>query len=155
MENCNCNSELALLQKYWINLTDSQRGEVIESCYDCDCISTDILDALTLRWDTPHVESFSTPDFRLCLEVMERMTPEEQKAFESYVEMSIGDLKEQIIDSTALFYVLSNYLARNFTLNLPPLKMFIIPDRYVIPMTIRRKSRTNLKHHRSSIQPHS
>lgn len=153
MNICICNSELEYLKKYWNDLTDNQRGEVIEICYDCDCIPESTLDDLTLRWDTPHMEDTSTPDFRLCLEVLDKMTPEEQKALESYVEMSISDIKEQIIDSTALFYVLSNYLARNFMLNLPPLKLFVIPDRYEVPMTIRKRVRTHLKHHRSSHRP--
>jgi len=146
MNICICNSELKYLQKYWNALMDTQRGEVIENMYDCDCISTDILDTLTLRWDTPHMEDTSTPDIRLSLEVMEKMTPTEIKALETYVEMSIGDLKEKIIDSTVLFYVLSNYLARNFSLNLPPLKLFVIPDRYEIPMNLRRRVRTHLRH---------
>jgi len=152
MNICNCNSELTLLQKHWDSLTDSQRYGVIEDMYNCDCISTDILDTLILRCDTPHVDDISVPDMCLCLEVVDKMTTEELKVLETYMEMSLSDLKTQMCNSTVLYHVLQNYLVKHFTLNLPPLELFVIPDRYSIPMTIRRRARTHLKHHQSTTQ---
>jgi len=144
MENCTCESELELLQKHWNNLTDNQRGKVLEDLYECDCISTDVLDELTLKFDTPHVEDFNRPNIGLCLGVMEKMTPSEAKALETYMGIPFSEINCRTEGSLVLFFALSNFIARNYQLNLPALKVHALPDRFSIPFTIRKKTRQEL-----------
>lgn len=155
MEKCTCKSELELLQKHWDCLTDNQRFMVIDKCYGCNCIAEDVLDELTLKTHTPHIDDFPIPYIEMCNDLIEKMTPDEIQKLEGYIGFTIKDLMEQIETSDVLFNVLQCYLARNFNLNLPPLKLFVIPDRYEIPFTIRKKTRRELRKCLNSHRQHS
>lgn len=134
-------SELAFLKKFWNDLTTEQRSNVIEKFYQSECLDEEILEEVLLKCEVPHVEDFSIPEYDMCMDVLEKMTPEETQKLVTYIGFSVPDLKDAIQDSDVLFYVLQNHLARSFTLNLPPVEVFVIPDRYEIPMKLRRKSR--------------
>ena len=142
-------SELAFLKRFWNDLTNDQRSNVIEKFYQNDSIDTETLEELLMRHEEPHVEEFPIPDITLCMNVLDQMTPEETQKLVTYTSFSIPDLKDAIQDSDVLFYVLQNHLARNFTLHLPPVEVFVIPDKFEIPMKLRRKSRA----HRRKLNP--
>ena len=138
---CNHEIELALLQKHWDVLTNEQRSEVLDDLEECSCISTDILDDLSMRFETPCIPDYNRPNIGLCLEVLEKMTPTELQALETYIVCTVDDLKAHMNDGNVLFFLLQNYLVSNFTLHLPPLEERALPDGYVIPIKLRRKAR--------------
>lgn len=138
-------TELDLLQKHWNTLTDNQRDDVLEDLYEGNCIDTDILDELSMKFEEPHVEDFNRPNIGLCLDVIEKMTPSELHALETYIGCSVDDLKVRMNDGNMLYFLLQNYLVRHFTLHLPPLEIFVIPDRYEIPFRLRRKSKAHMR----------
>jgi len=140
-------SELAFLKRFWNDLIDWQRADVLEKFYQNDSIDDTILDAL--KHEEPHVEDFPIPDYNLCMNVLDQITTDETKKLVTYTGFSVPDLKDAIQDSDVLFYALQNYLARNFTLHLPPVEVFVIPDKYEIPMKLRRKARA----HRRKLNP--
>lgn len=154
MINC-YETELALLQKHWDILTDDQRSEVLDDLYDSGCIDTDILDDLSMKYEVPHVADFNRPNIGLCLDVIEKMTPTELHALETHMCCTVDELKVRMNDGNVLFFLLQNYLVSHFTLHLPPLEVFVIPDYYEVPFKIRKQSRAHLKQHRNSTRPHS
>lgn len=145
--------ELTLLQKHWDVLTNEQRSEVLDDLEECKYISTDLLDDLTMKFEVPCNPDFNRPNIGLCLDVIEKMTLSELQALETYIGCTINDLKDRMNDGNVLFFLLQNYLVRNFALNLPPLQEHALPDE--IPMKLRRTSRAHLKKHRNSTRPHS
>jgi len=153
MDTCICQTELEYLQKYWNDLTDNQRSAVIENCYECDCIDEEVLDELTLKSDSPHVEEFNRPNIGLCLGVMEKMTHSEAKVLETYMGIPFSEIHCRVDESEVLFYALSNFIARNYQLNLPALKVHALPDRFSIPFTIRKKTRQELRKYLNSTRP--
>lgn len=148
-------TELDLLQKHWDTLTDNQRADVLEDLYEGNCIDTDILDELSMKFEEPHVEDFNRPNIGLCLDVLDKMTPEELQALETYIGCSVDDLKIRMSGGNVLYFLLQNYLVHNFTLHLPPLREPELPAMFSIPFTLRRKSRAHMKQHRNSHRPHS
>lgn len=152
---CNHETELALLQKHWDTLTNEQRSEVLDDLEECECISTDILDDMSMRFEVPCIPDFNKPNIGLCLDVLEKMTPSELQALETHICCTVDDLKAHMNDGNVLFFLLQNYLVRNFTLNLPPLREPELPAMFSIPFKLRRKSRAHLKNHRSTTRHHS
>ena len=145
MYTCNHQTELTLLQKHWDTLTNEQRSEVLDDLEECSCISIDILDDLSMRFETPCIPDFNRPHIGLCLEVLEKMTPTELQALETHIGCTIEELKINMNSGNVLFFLLQNYLVSHFTLHLPPLEERALPDRFEIPMKLRRKSRAHLR----------
>lgn len=137
-------SELAFLKRFWDDLTTEQRSNVIEKFYQSECLDEEILEEVLLKCEIPHVEDFPIPEYPQCMDMLLEMTQEETQKLVTYTGFSIPELKEAIQDSDVLFNVLQNYLARNYKLDLPPVEIFVIPDRYEIPFKIRRASKTRL-----------
>lgn len=144
-------SELAFLHKFWNDLTTEQRCSVVDKFCEADSFDQETLEDLLSKCELPYVGDFSIPDIDMCTDLIEKMTPDEIQKLEGYIGFTIKDLMEQIETSDVLFNVLQCYLARNFNLNLPPLKLFVIPDRYEIPFTIKKKTRQEL---RKYLNPH-
>jgi hypothetical protein len=143
-------SELAFLHKFWNDMTTEQRCSVVDKFCEADSFDQETLEDLLSKCELPYVDDFSIPDIDMCTDLIEKMNPEETQKLERYVGFTIEDLMERIEISDVLFYTLQNYLARVFNLNLPPIKMFIIPDRYEIPFTIRKKTRKELRKYLNS-----
>lgn len=135
---CNHKTELALLQEHWNELTNYQRSEVLDDLEDCECIDVDVLEDLSMRFETPCIPDYNRPNISLCLDVLDKMTPEELQALEKYVGCTVDELKTRMNDGNMLFFLLQNYLVRNFTLNLPPLQEPELPAMFSIPFTLRR-----------------
>jgi len=150
-----CETELALLQEHWNELTNDQRSEVLDDLEDCECIDVDVLEDLSMRFEVPCVPDFNRPNMGLCLDVLDKMTPDELQALETHIGCTVDDLKDRMNSGNVLYFLLQNYLVSHFTLHLPPLETFVIPDKYEVPINLRRKSRAHLKQHRNSTRPHS
>lgn len=147
---CMYTDELNLLQKHWNDLTNEQRSEVLDDLEDCKCISSDVLDDLSMRFEVPCIPDFNRPNIGLCLNVLDKMTPEELQALETHIGCTVDYLKAHMNDGNVLFFLLQNYLVSHFTLHLPPLEERALPDGYVIPMKLRRRARA----HRRSLNSH-
>jgi hypothetical protein len=138
-------SELAFLHKFWNDLTTEQRCSVVDKFCEADSFDQETLEDLLSKCELPYVDEFPIPDIEMCNDVLEKMTPDETQKLEGYVGFTIKYLMEHIETSDVLFNVMQNYLSRNFNLNLPPLKLWVIPDYYEIPFTIRKKTRRELR----------
>lgn len=148
-------TELALLQKHWCELTNEQRCEVLDDLEEYGCIDSDILDELSSRFEVPCVPDFNRPNIGLCLDVLDKMTPEELQALETYIGCSVDDLKIRMSGGNVLYFLLQNYLVHNFTLHLPPLREPELPAMFSIPFKLRQRSRAHLKNHRGTTRQHS
>lgn len=142
---CTHETELALLQKHWDTLTNEQRSEVLDDLEECSCISIDILDDLSMRFEVPCIPDFNRPNIGLCLNVLDKMTPTELQALETHIGCTVDYLKDRMNSGNVLFFLLQNYLVSHFTLHLPPLQERVLPDRCEIPMQLRRKSRAHMR----------
>lgn len=137
----NHETELTLLQKHWNALTNEQRSEVLDDLEECGCIDPDVLEDLSMKFEIPCIPDYNKPNIGLCLDFIEKMTPSELHALETYVGCTVDELKTYMNDGNVLFFLLQNYLVSHFTLHLPPLQERALPDRCVIPMNYRRTSR--------------
>jgi len=142
---CNHQTELTLLQKHWDTLTNEQRSEVLDDLEDCKCISADVLEDLSMRFEVPCIPDYNRPNIGLCLDVLEKMTPTELQNLETHIGCTVDELKVRMNDGNVLFFLLQNYLVRHFTLHLPPLQEHALPNRFEIPFKLRRKSRAHLR----------
>lgn len=149
MTNC-YQTELNLLQKHWDTLTNEQRSVVLDDLEDGKFIDSDILDELSMRFEIPCVPDFNRPNIGQCLDVIEKMTPTELQTLETHIGCTINDLKVRMNDGNVLYFLLQNYLVRNFTLNLPALQEPELSAMFSIPFKLRRNSRTHLRMCKSS-----